>query len=94
MNRRLLLDVEVVEFLERLDHRKRVAIWKRLREIARTPDRFADYLERDVRGRDLAVHVFQGHAILYWDDLADRHLKVLEITGADDFPSERSGNEP
>jgi hypothetical protein len=80
------LDVEVVEYLERADSRRRVAVWKRLREIADSPDRFADYHERDERGRDLAVHIFQDHAILYWDDFADRHLKVLEITAADDFP--------
>ncbi len=87
MNRRLLLDVEVVDFLERIDSRRRAAIWKRLREIARAPDSFVDYHELDERGRDLPVHVFHGYAILYWDDFADRHLKILEITGADDFPS-------
>ena len=92
MNRRLFLDVEVVEFLERLDNRTCTMIWKRLREIARTPDRFADYGEEDERGRDLAVHVFQGYAIVYWDDFADRHLKVLEITSADDFPADTGGN--
>ena len=59
MKRRLLLDSEVVDYLERL----------------RTGE------------CDLAVHVFHGHAILYWDDFADRHLKVLEITNADDFPA-------
>jgi hypothetical protein len=31
-------------------------------------------------------HIFRGHAILFWDDLADRHLKILEVTSADDFP--------
>lgn len=86
MKRRLLLDSEVVDYLERLRGGARTAIWKRLREIACAPERFADYHERDASGRDLAVHVFHGHAILYWDDFADRHLKVLEITNADDFP--------
>jgi hypothetical protein len=90
VKRRLLLDVEVVEFLERLDNPKCTAIWKRLREIAAAPDRFIDYQEQDECGRDLAVHLFQGHAILYWDDFADRHLKVLEITSADAFPSDAS----
>lgn len=85
--RRLLLDSEVVEYLELVDASERRLIWKRLREIAGTPDRFADYHERDARGRNLAVHVFHGRAILYWDDFADRHLKVMEITNADDFPA-------
>jgi hypothetical protein len=87
VTRRLLLDSEVVDYLDRLRAAGRAQIWKRLREIASTPDRFADYHERDAQGRALAVHVFHGHAILYWDDFADRHLKVLEITNADDFPA-------
>ena len=85
MKRRLLLDSEVVTFLERLPPARRAAIWRRLRQIAERPDRFEDFHERDDRGRELAGHVFGGYAILYWDDLADRHLKVLEITSADDF---------
>ncbi len=49
------------------------------------PDHFEDFHERDIRGRVLAGHIFGGYAILYWDDLAARHLKVLEIISADDF---------
>jgi hypothetical protein len=79
------LDAEAVGFLERLALRERTAIRQRLREIARQPDRFMDYQERDEQGRDLPIHVFRGYAILFWDDLANRHLKVLEITTADDF---------
>ena len=85
MKRRLLLDSEVVAFLEGLPPARRAAIWRRLREIAEMPDRFEDFHERDVRGRDLSGHIFGSYANLYWDDLADRHLKVLEITSADDF---------
>ena len=85
MKRRLLLDSDVVEYLERLHTTERNRVWKRLREITVTPDRFTDYHERDATGRDLAVHVFHGHAILFWDDFSDRHLKVLEIANADDL---------
>ncbi len=85
MKRRLLLDSEVVTFLEGLTPARRDAIWRRLGEIAEMPDRFEDFHERDARGRELAGHIFGGYAILFWDDLADRHLKVLEITSADDF---------
>jgi len=83
--RRLLLDIEVIHYLEALEPQMRGAIWQRLKQIAVSPDRFADYHERDERGRDLAVHVFRGCAILFWDDFADRHLKVLEITDADEL---------
>ena len=85
MKRRLLLDSDVVDFLERLSARSRRDLWKRLLEIAAAPDRYADYHERDATGRELSAHVFHGCAIVYWDDLADRHVKVLEITSADDF---------
>lgn len=84
MKRRLLLDSEVVLFLEQLPIARRKSIWRRLLEIADTPDRFEDFREPDARGRDLATHVFDGYAILYWDDFADRHLKVLEISSADE----------
>ena len=84
MNRRLLLDSEVVTFLEGLSAATRNAIWRRLHQIAAAPDHYADFPERDSRGRDLSVHIFGGYAILYWDDHADRHLKVLEITRADE----------
>ena len=84
MKRRLLLDSEVVEFLERIPSAIRTAMWKRFREIATAPDRFEDYHEQDATGRDLSAHVFRGYAILFWDDLADRHLKILEVASADE----------
>jgi hypothetical protein len=83
--RRLLLDIEVIQYLEVLEPPVRAAIWQRLKQIAASPDRFVDYHEKDAHGRELAVHVFRGCAILFWDDFADRHLKVLEITDADEF---------
>jgi len=85
VKRRLLLDSEVVAFLEQIPAGSRRAIWRRLREIAETPARFGDFQEQDSRGRKLAAHIFGDYAILYWDDFADRHLKVLEITSADEF---------
>ncbi len=61
--------------MEGLPTPRRRSIWRRLREIAEAPDRFEDFQERDVTGREPAGHIFEGFAILYWDDLADRHLK-------------------
>jgi hypothetical protein len=78
------LDSEVVTFLEQLPMATRRSIWRRLHQSAEAPDRNDDFPERDARGRDLSVHVFGDYAILFWDDFADRHLKVLEITIADE----------
>ena len=47
------------------------------------PERFADYQESALLGRSLDVHVHRGLAIYYWEDLTDRHVKVLLIRRAD-----------
>ena len=86
MKRRLLLDSDVVEVLDGLPTSVRNAIWRRFQEIAKFPDQFEDFQERDSTGRQLSGHVFGEFAILYWDDLADRHVKVLEVLRADDLP--------
>ena len=83
MKRRLLLASEVVEFLEQLPPRERTKIWNRLQQIARMPDQFEEYQERDATGRELSGHVFGDFSILFWDDLADRHVKIMGIALAD-----------
>jgi hypothetical protein len=42
VKRRLLLDSEVVDFLEEQPDALRRAIWRRLREIAENPDQLED----------------------------------------------------
>ena len=84
MKRYLLIASEVVEFLEQLPQRERTEIWNRLQQIARSPDRFEEYQERDATGRELSGHVFRKVAILYWDDFADRHVKIMSIAPADE----------
>ncbi len=83
MKYRLLVAIEVIECLESLPPARRNLIWNRLRQIAESPNRFSDYLAKDSTGRDVDVYVFAGFAIRYWDDLADRHVKILEMQGAD-----------
>ena len=76
MNFRLLLDIDVVEFMATLPRREQVALRRRLGEIQAFPTRFADFQEPDSTGRSLDVHVHCGFAIYYWENLADRHIKV------------------
>ena len=83
MKQRLLVAVEVIECHESLPPARRNLIWNRLRQIAECPHAFSDYLAKDSTARDVDVHVFAGFAIRYWDDFADRHVKILEIQGAD-----------
>ena len=83
MNFRLLLDIDVVEFMAALPRREQVALRRRLGEIQSFPTRFADFQEPDSTGRSLDVHVHRGFAIYYWEDFADRHIKVFSLRRAD-----------
>jgi hypothetical protein len=85
VNYRLLRDSEVFAFLQQLKRAEREALWKRLEQIRDSPVRFSDYAESDARGRHIDASICGRFAIHYWDDFADRHVKVLEITNADDF---------
>lgn len=80
---RLLIDIEVLEFLRTLRQREQTALLGRFREIAAFPSRFADFVERDAAGRRIEVHVFGRFAIKFWDDFVDRHVKILDVHLAD-----------
>jgi hypothetical protein len=41
-----------------------------------------DFL-RSLSRRELGVHVFGKFAIKFWDDFADRHVKILDLHLAD-----------
>jgi len=65
---RLLNDIEVLEFLRTIRPADQRDLLRRFREIGASPDRFADYPERDSVGRSVGVHVFGRFAIKFWDD--------------------------
>jgi hypothetical protein len=83
MSYRLLLDIEVVEFIAALPRQTQIQLRRRLGEMQSAPERFADFQEPDPAGRLLDVRVHCGFAIYYWEDFADRHVKVLRIRRAD-----------
>ena len=39
---------------------------------------------RTTGGRPLDVHIAGRFAISYWDDFADRHVKIMDVDWADD----------
>jgi len=86
---RLLIDIEVLEFLRTLRRGEQRALLRRFREIGASPANHADYPERDAVGRQVAVHVFGKFAIKFGDDFADRHVKILDV-----HPADRSGGKP
>lgn len=80
---RLLIAIEVLDYLRTLRRRDQQDLLKRCREIAEFPSNFADYYEYDSNGRRLGVHIRGKFAIKFWDDFADRHVKILDLHLAD-----------
>ena len=83
MTYRLLIDYEALDVLASLKNPVQRLIHQRLRQIQEYPSRWADYEERDPSGRPLHVSIVGDYAITYWEDFADRHVKVIEIARAD-----------
>lgn len=83
MDYRLLIDYEALDFLATLKKPDQRLIHQRLKQIQDYPTQFSDYLEFDPSGRPLHVNVCGKYAITFWEDFADRHVKVLEISRAD-----------
>ncbi|MEA3213530.1 MAG: hypothetical protein QOE70_6587 [Chthoniobacter sp.] len=82
MKRRLLLAIEVIEFLGRLKKKDREMLLDRMERIRDFPSHFADFHEIDKTG-DLDVHVTGRFAISFWDDSVDRHVKIMALRWAD-----------
>jgi hypothetical protein len=80
---RLLIAIEVLDFLRTLKRREQEQLLRRFREIAAFPSNYSDFVEYDSTGRRVDVHVFGRFAIKFWDDSADRHMKILDLHFAD-----------
>lgn len=83
MKYRLLLDLEVYDFLAALKRAERALLRKRFDEMLASPSQWAEFAERDATGRRLGVTICGRFAITFWDDFADRHIKILRIVLAD-----------
>jgi hypothetical protein len=83
---RLLIDYDVIEFIEALPKQVQRALRIRLGEIRDFPANFSDYSERDLAARRVEISICSGFAIKYWIDHADRHIKILDIHSADRRP--------
>jgi hypothetical protein len=80
---RLLIAIEVLDFLRTLRPGEQRNLLKRFREIAAFPSNYSDFVEYDSNGRRVEVHVFGKFAIKFWDDFADRQVKILDLHFAD-----------
>lgn len=82
MEYRLLVDIEVFEYIAKLKPSLRNRLIEQFKRIQSYPGNHAEYTERDPSGRRIDVCVYEGMAIHYWEDFADRHVKILEVTPA------------
>ena len=80
---RLLIDMDVLDFLRTLRSHDQRDLLKRFREVAAFPSTFSDFIEPDSAGRRVDVHIYGKFAIKFWDDFADRHVKILDVHYAD-----------
>jgi len=83
MNFRLLIDYEVIEFLETLSGKDQRLLRNRFVDIQGFPSRHSDYIESDNAGRRVDIHICGKYAIKFWEDHADQHLKILDVHFAD-----------
>lgn len=83
MKPRLLIDSAVLEFMGSLRKRDRDFLLARFEAIRDFPNRFADYRTTDPTGRELDGHIAGRFAIVFWDDITDRHVKILGVMWAD-----------
>jgi len=83
MDYRLLISIEVIEFMERLPSRTRKALRNVIAVIGRNPLTRSDAEDYDETGRLLQIAIAGDYALTYWIDAADRHVKILDIHAAD-----------
>jgi hypothetical protein len=83
MEYRLLIDLEVIDTLDQLPKKPRRRLLEQFRRIRSFPSNSADYHEYDSNGRRIHICIFSGWAIHFWEDSADRHVKILALNPAD-----------
>ena len=83
MNYRLLIDYEVIEFLETLSRKDQRLLRDRFVAIQGFSSHYSDYVESDSVGRRVDIHICGKYAIKFWEDHADQHLKILDVHFAD-----------
>lgn len=83
MNYRLLIDYEVIEFMETLPRRDRLLLRNRFVSTRDHPRGHSDYTEPDDVGRLVDIQICGRFAVKFWEDATDGHVKILEVHPAD-----------
>jgi hypothetical protein len=77
--RQYSLDGVAAEFVltcNRTDQKRILAACQQLRDF---PDTQSEFTRRDPTGRTIAVKIFRPFLIHYWDDFADRVVRIVRI---------------
>lgn len=83
MQYRLLVSIEVIEFIERLPSKTREPLRRTIHRIGGDPLGRSDAVDHDATGRRMQIAILGDYALMYWVDEADRHVKILDIHSAD-----------
>jgi len=83
MKYRLLIDYEVIEFIETLPRKDQRLLRNRFVAIQGYPGQYSDFTEPDSEGRRVGIHICRKYAIKFWEDHADKHVKILNAHFAD-----------
>jgi hypothetical protein len=83
MKYRLLIDYEVIEFLETLPRKDQRLLRNCFVSIQDYPGRHSDYVEADSTDRRVDIHICGRYAVKFWTDHADQHVKILDLHFAD-----------
>lgn len=83
MSFRLLIDLDVIDFMQRMPTSQRSRLLAHFRGIQTSPERQSDCVEHDETGRRVDISIFEGLAVFYWTDHADRQVKVLKLVATD-----------
>jgi hypothetical protein len=83
---RLLIDSLVLEFMSELSRRDRSFLKAYFEAIRDAPSRYAEFGTKDETGRTLDGCICGRFAVTFWDDFADRHVKIMGVAWADGRP--------
>ena len=83
MSYKLLISMDVVEFVERMPLRYRKAVRASFTLICADPVGCSDCTEYDSVGRLVHIAIVGEFALTYWIDDADHHVKILDIHSSD-----------
>ena len=83
MDYKLLVSLDVVEFIERLPRKNRLSLRAGIFEISDDPFGLSDATDYDSIGRLVQITIIDDYALTYWIDDADQHIEVLDIHSAD-----------